>query len=253
MNEADDIWKPLPEPNPETLRLQMVVLMAWLQRPAISVSQAACLLAGVCPPERDYDDRLIGAYLPGRQEWEIEPEIGKTLLANEIDELKTLLTEAKTPEVRSLAQFLVLGLELGKRPPWLEYAVKNAECKKLLPQEVTNTLPLERPIQIANREKAFKKRDGDDKYKLTIGAGRDEFERLRDIQFQGHTREDGSPNKSSVARSILDVIREAVADESDSLIPSSRTVERYVSKWLSEDSPDSAPAPSDNAGAQVAK
>ena len=156
MSGSDDFWKPFPKPCPETLRLQMATLKDWLQRRAILVQQAACLLAGVCPPERDNDDRLFGAYLPGRQEWEIGPEIGKSLLANKIDELKALLKEAKTPETRSLADFLRLGADLGERPPWLEFAVNDPECKKLLPAEISKVTPTERPIQIANRKKLSK-------------------------------------------------------------------------------------------------
>ena len=253
MNEADDIWNPLPGPNPEALRLQMAALVSWLQRPAISVSNAACLLAGVCPPERHISDRLHGGYLPGLQEWEIEPEIGRNLLANKIGELKTLLSETKTPNVRSLADFLRLGLLLGERPPWLEYVINDPECKKQLPPEITKLPPDERPIQKANRKKAFQKRDGDDKYKLLVGAGREEFLRLRATGFNGHTRKDGNLIKASIARSILDAIQRTAPDEPSSLMPSLRNVERYVSEWLSQNTSDSAGALSDNAGAEVAK
>ncbi|WP_375227879.1 hypothetical protein [Roseobacter sp. S98] len=253
MNSAEDIWKPLPKPHPEKLRLQMALLESWLQRPIITVQQAACLLAGVCPPERDNDDRLFGAYLPGRQEWEIEPDIGRNLLVNEIDELKTKLSEAKTPQVRSLADFLRLASELRERPSWLDFAVNDPECKKLLPVEFTNIPPDERPIQIANRKKALKKRDEDDKYKLIVGAGRAEFDRLQNIGFEGHKRKNGALNKATVARSILDAIRAAATGEPSSLIPAPRTVERHLTSWLGKDGSDSAPALSDGAGADVAK
>ena len=258
----DEFWTPIASPNPEVLERQLAVLKDWLSRSTWTPDQAACLLAGVCPLEGKLSDQGFAAYLPvgssdkylpGRMEWQHSPEVGKMITAGRIAELASFFGRTFSAENSSPGDFVVLGVKFGFSPPWLDYALNDPDCAKHLPIEVTKTTPKESRLQTANRKKALKKRDGDDKYKLIVGAGRAEFERLRAIEFHGHTPKEGRVNKSSVARAILDAIQDAATGEPSSLIPNPRTVERYVSKWLAEDRSDNAGALSDNAGAQVAK
>jgi hypothetical protein len=132
-DRTDDLWT-LAEPSPELLMSQLAALKTWLARPVLTVRQAACLLAGGCPPERNFDDRVFGGYLSGGQEWEHSPEIGRKLTVDHIAEIETLLYEAMPFKGTKPVDFVALGAKIGVRPPWMEYALRDPECLNLLPQ-----------------------------------------------------------------------------------------------------------------------
>ena len=163
--EMDNLWKPAAEPNPELLASQLAALKVWLARRVLTVRQAACLLAGVCPPERRLDNRDVGAYLPGLQEWEHSPEIGQKITAENITEIETLISESTSLEGTTPVDFIRLGTKLGLHPPWIDYALRDPECRKYLPLAALDERPHGEPVQRTQKEiasaggKAKKARD----------------------------------------------------------------------------------------------
>lgn len=230
---------------------QMAALREWLEQDTLSAQEAACLLAGVLPPEREGDERDFGAWLPGRKAWDHAREAWAFKVRAEIAHIETILREDGTRHDQSPKAYLARGAARNFMPPWLDAAWTDPACHALLPGALHTAPPAERPIQISNREKARGRWDGDDKQALMKGAGREEFERLRAGDFEGCVKKDGSPVVIRVALAVLEAIRKI--EPCPEFHPSARTAERHVKKWLSEDRPDNAGALSDNAGAYMAK
>ncbi|MBW6506891.1 MAG: hypothetical protein K0B00_09095 [Rhodobacteraceae bacterium] len=236
----------------ETLEArQIAALREWLEQDTLSAHEAACLLAGVLPPEREGDERDFGAWLPGRKAWEDVREAWAFKVKAEIAHKEVILRENESRHDQSPKAYLALGATRNFMPPWLDAARADPACHSLLPGELQTAPPVERPIQIANRKKAQDQWATDDKQALMKGAGREEFDRLRAAGFVGCIREDGSPIVIQVALAVLEAIRKIEPDPK--FHPSPRTAERRVKEWLAEDRPDNAAALSDNAGAYMAK
>ncbi len=231
---------------------QLDALKDWLEATRWEVHEAACILAGVLPPERRDDKRDFGAWLPGREAWEHLREEWQSNVMSDIAHIEAMLREAKAAHGQSPKEYLELGANLGFTPPWLDVAVGDPECLNLLPSGVSDTPAKERPIQIANRKKSLKRWGEDDKRILMNGAGRAEFEKLHENGFAGHTHKGGEVNFASVARALLKAIAEIAPGEPDCLL-GPRTAERRVKEWVKSKQSDSAPALSDNASAHMAK
>jgi len=232
----------------ETLEArQMAALSEWLEQGTLTAHEAACLLAGVLPPECAGDKRDFGAWLPGCEAWAHAREAWAFGVKAKIAHIETILREDESRHDQSPKEYLALGAKRGFLPPWLDPARADPTCHSLLPGELQTAPPVERPIQIANRKKAQIRWEGDDTQALMKGAGREEFNRLRAAGFAGYTREDGSPIIIRVALAVLEAMREFDPDPASQ--PATRTAERYVKKWLAEDQPDNADALSDNTGA----
>jgi hypothetical protein len=240
---------------PPKERAKMRRLRGWLAARVWSPSQAIAVLCGYDPEVGPNTCSADMAFLPGVHDF-----YGVPVGARAPDDLRAL--DAGIEDQRSY----VSGLRLSTKPPgeaiktaasagvlvpWLEAALTDAECRKLLPEELLRESPAERPLQVANREKAQKRWAGDDKQALMKGGGREEFDRLRAAGFEGCTREDKSPVIIQVALAVLEAIQKI--EPLPAFHPSRRTAERHVKKWLEEDQPDNAGALSDDAGAQMAK
>lgn len=236
----------------ETLEArQMAALSEWLAQGTMTAHEAACLLAGVLPPERAGDERDFGAWLPGCEAWAHAREAWAFGVKAKIAHIETILCEDESRHDQSPKAYLALGAKRGFLPPWLDPARADPACHSLLPGELQTAPPVERPIQIANQKKARSRWDSDDKQVLMKGAGREEFDRLRAAGFEGCTDKQGAPVIIQVALAVLEAIRKIEPDPE--CHPSPRTAERRVKEWLAEDRPDNAAALSDNAGAYMAK
>jgi len=257
--EMDEFWKPIADPNPDVLARQLAVLKDWLSRPAWTPNQAACLLAGVCP----IDDLISGqvfaaylpvgkveAYLPGRREWDHSPEIGKKITEGRIAQIETSLIQAFSPDRVTPRDFITLGMKFGFEPPWLDYALRDSDCVEFLPRDLTDESPERTSKNVTQQKKARQRWDNDDKRILLNGPGREEFNRLRQGKFRGHTRSSGEVVFASLERAIREAIKKAAPDEADCW-PEPKTIIRQVKIWLSEDQSDNAGALSENAGAKA--
>ena len=230
---------------------QLALLRDWLEEQILSAREAACLFAGVLPSARMGGSGDFGGWLPGREPWEHAKEAWAFRVNSEISHIETILRESGLPAGQSPQDYLSAGVKLGFVPPWLDVVRMDTVCQSLLPSELQETPPVDRPIQTANRKKAQKRWNDDDKQALMRGAGREEFERLRAKRFEGYTGKDGTPVIIRVAVAVLEAIRKV--EPRPEFHPSTRTAERRVKEWLSEDQPDNAGAMSDNAGACMAK
>ncbi|MBV1869022.1 MAG: hypothetical protein KUG69_14135 [Marinosulfonomonas sp.] len=218
--EIDDLWKPAAEPNPELLARQLAALNVWLARRVLTVRQAACLLAGVCPPERRLDNRDFGVYLPGLQKWEHSPEIGQKITAENITEIETLINETTLLEGTTPVDFIRLGAKLGLSPPWIDYALHDPECQKYLPLGALDERPDTEPVQRTQKEiaslggKAKKARDPKRKRFFPV------VHELVNMGFQ--------PNEI-----ICDLI-DKFGDEPSKNLPSDSTVYNWVNEIKAE-------------------
>lgn len=111
---------------------QMDALKDWLRAGPWTVPEAACLIAGVLPPERMGDTSDFGGVLPGREGWENAREAWREIVASEIRHLSALLQE-RVPSRATPQEFLVLAAQLDRNPPWLDAARADAEARALLP------------------------------------------------------------------------------------------------------------------------
>lgn len=116
---------------------QMDALKDWLRAGPWTVPEAACLIAGVLPPERMGDTSDFGGVLPGREGWENAREAWREIVASEIRHLSALLQE-RVPSRATPQEFLVLAAQLDRNPPWLDAARADAEARALLPPEALN-------------------------------------------------------------------------------------------------------------------
>lgn len=140
MNENNDaLWVTAADTDPKQLARQLLALRDWFQLPAISVREAACLIAGVLPAQRIGDRRNfgarlpgIGACLPGTVAWEYNREIFVKVISDQIDGIERLLEEKRPFRGRSLTAFVNRGIASGYSPPWLDAACADQECRKHL-------------------------------------------------------------------------------------------------------------------------
>lgn len=257
--EMDGFWKPIAAPSPEVLERQLAVLRDWLKRPTWTPDQAACLLAGVCPLEGGFSDQKFAAYLPvgysdsflpGRIEWQHTPDAGKLITEGRISEIVSFLAKTFSTDNASPRDLVALGVKFGFEPPWLEYALRDADCVEFLPRNLTDESPEKTSKNVTQQKKARQRWDNDDKRVLLNGPGREEFNRLRQDKFRGHTRSSGMVVFASLQRAIRKAIKEAAPDEADCW-PEPKTIIRQVKIWLSEDQSDNAPVLSENAGAEA--
>lgn len=250
----DEFWKPVADPSPDVLARQLTVLRYWLSRPAWTPNQAACLLAGVCPIDDFVTDIAfaaylpvaeVDAYLPGRQEWEHSSEIGKKITEGRIAQIETSLVQSFSREHVTPKDFIGLGIRFGFKPPWLEYALNDAACIELLPDDLKGVAVEGGGKNEAQQKKANKRWENDDRRVLLNGRGREEFDKIRHENFRGHTRKSGQVIFASLARAIGEAIKNAAPDE-PSCWPDPKTITRQVKVWLNDQQADDAGALSEN-------
>ena len=139
MNEENDrLWDQIPKSDPELLARQLSALSHWLRLTSWTEHEAACLIAGVLPPERTGDTRSFGAWLPGREVSDPIREAWRMVVKSDIEHIEKLLKEAKTEHDQSPRALLDLGMNRGHTPPWLPVAAVNQECRKYLPLSALN-------------------------------------------------------------------------------------------------------------------
>lgn len=148
-------WVSVPEGDPDLVARQLLALRDWFELQEVSVREAACVIAGVLPPEQIQDKRPssarlpgIGACLPGTIEWEYNRELFDEVVADKIRRIETLLEEKRPFRGKSLSDFVVGGVAAGYAPPWLDAARSDPECREYLPPSLldgetkTNRRPL---------------------------------------------------------------------------------------------------------------
>lgn len=119
----------------ETLEArQMAALSEWLEQDTLTTHEAACLLAGVLPPERAADERVFGAWLPGCKAWEHGREAWAFGVKAKIAYIETVLREDESRHDQSPKAYLALGAKRGFLPPWLDPARAYPACRKYLPK-----------------------------------------------------------------------------------------------------------------------
>lgn len=135
---------------------QMDALKDWLRASPWAVREAACLIAGVLPPERMNDTSAFGGVLPGREAWQEERETWREMVAFEIAHLETLLKEQGVPKGATPQGFLALAAQLDRNPPWLDAARADAEARALLQ---SNALEGYAPIIVEKMQRSGRKVD----------------------------------------------------------------------------------------------
>lgn len=115
---------------------QLDALKDWLRDGPWTVREAACLLAGVLPPERRGDSSDFGGWLPGREAWAFLPhmrEAEREIVAADIAHIEKVLRENGPPKGAEPQDFLSLASRLKIIPPWLDAARTDPDCAELLP------------------------------------------------------------------------------------------------------------------------
>lgn len=230
--------------NDATLEARQIqVLREWLEKPVLSVHEAACLLAGVLPPERLGDQRDFGAWLPGREAWEHARAAWNAKVKSEIALIETIIRDAGVPLGQSPGAYLALGRELGFIPPWFDAAYADPECREFLAPKAMNAsgeieaAPKEKTArQIAASANANKRWAADDTRQMILGTGWQAFQTLRTGGFEEIERHEsgrwaGHLNINDLGRAVLEAIRDAAPDEAD-IWPDPQSVKRMVKKWL---------------------
>lgn len=111
----------------------MAALSEWLEQSTLTAHEAACLLAGVLPPERAGDERDFGAWLPGYKAWEHGRDAWAFGVKAKIAHIETILLEDKSRHDQSPKAYLALGAKRGFQPPWLDPALADPAFRKYLP------------------------------------------------------------------------------------------------------------------------
>jgi hypothetical protein len=237
-------------------RARMARLRGWLNADNWDPFESLAVLSGYDPDFSYGTSASALSLLPGSNDFYNVPQGSRDpdvlrVLDDGVDEqrrdVRGLRLTTMPPE-----EAIAFALAKKVRIPWLDAALADPLCRGRLPIELHKGLPAERPIQVANRKKARKRWENDDRQVLMQDAGRPAFERLRAAGFEGCTRRDGSIITISVVRVVLAAIRDTEPDHPD-LHPAPRTAERYVKKWMTEAQSANAGALSDNAAAHMAK
>jgi hypothetical protein len=106
---------------------QLDALNDWMEEVRWSVHEAACLFAGVLPPERAGDSRSFGAWLPGREEWDGNREAWEFTVGPLIEHFETVLRDENRIADRTPEGFLRLAIRLKIVPPWAEAFLNSEE------------------------------------------------------------------------------------------------------------------------------
>lgn len=112
---------------------QMDALKDWLRDGPWTVREAACLLAGVLPPERMGDSSDFGGWLPGREAWAHAREAWQQIVTADVVHIEKVLLENGPPKGAEPQDFLSLASRLKIIPPWLDAASADPDCAELLP------------------------------------------------------------------------------------------------------------------------
>lgn len=111
---------------------QLDALNDWMEEVRWSVHEAACLFAGVLPPERAGDRRSFGAWLPGREGWDGSREALEFLVGSDIKHFETVLRDENRIADRTPEGFLKLALRLKIVPPWADAFVNSKRHSKAI-------------------------------------------------------------------------------------------------------------------------
>lgn len=128
---------------------RMAALRDWLAEDSWSADAAACLLAGVLPPEAERepdldpepeplrDQLLLERWLPGRPVWEFGPEAWLFLVKRDIALMEKRIATIGNLGFVTPAEVLAFAMK-GKKslPPWLPVAQADPVCAEHLPEEL---------------------------------------------------------------------------------------------------------------------
>jgi hypothetical protein len=114
---------------------QLDLLNDWLEAPRWEIYQAACLLTGVLPPERDSGNNYevhgrFGGWLPGQKPWQDYREAWEFGVRETIAHIENLLRDENRIADRTPEGFLKLALRLKIVPPWAEVFVSSGKQLK---------------------------------------------------------------------------------------------------------------------------
>ncbi|QGX98291.1 hypothetical protein EI983_08340 [Roseovarius faecimaris] len=135
MNEQDEkLWGPKPEPDPELLARQLNALLDWLRLSSWKPHEAACLIAGVLPPE--HASSGIGPWLPGREVWPNRRDSWRKAVKSDIAQIKWFMKEAQIEHDEVPQAWLEFAARQEREPPWLPFAKAHQKCRKYLPSSL---------------------------------------------------------------------------------------------------------------------
>jgi hypothetical protein len=114
---------------------QLDLLNDWLEAPRWEIYQAACLLTGVLPPERDSGNNYeihgrFGGWLPGQKPWQDYREAWEFGVRETIAHIENLLRDENRIADRTPEGFLRLAARLKIVPPWAEVFVSSGKQLK---------------------------------------------------------------------------------------------------------------------------
>ncbi|MBW4708115.1 hypothetical protein KX928_09980 [Roseobacter sp. YSTF-M11] len=226
MSDNDELWGDQ-NPDPNLVQRQLRELRAWLSRPVITIRQAACLLVGYLPPERENDQRPYAGYLPPKKRWEKGEKAARELVADRIDEMQTILKELGETALKTPQGFIKVALELHIVPEWLEYACNDEATSKYLPLEAAAYKIPTSPLS----GKEMAKRGGDArrdtdpkrlkfypivKERVILGVKPAEIIRQLDDEY-GHLPENRRPSEPTIFRWAREIKEDAVRSKKKSI------------------------------------
>ena len=201
------------------------------------ISEGLSLLAGIDPERSMITDMQYGPkFLPGASEfYECEvitaenQEQLKIAIDRQVDELRSL---GLTGRVR-LRKVLELCYENELHPPWLNAANDDFECAKKLPFDLITNPEFKARIRRGASSRGGQARASKNaKTQLLQKQGKEEFERLREKNFQGCSAKSSKIIfATKVADKIYDFLGECVGTETGRL-PELTTVQTNVRIWL---------------------
>ncbi len=119
---------------------QLDALKDWIVTAPWTIREAACILAGVLPPERMGDERAFGGWLPGNKPWEVGREFWLQSLRDDIRHIETVLRDDKQVLNNTPEDFLLLASRLGILPPWAECVLDSKTHSAILSLKVRSAL-----------------------------------------------------------------------------------------------------------------
>lgn len=126
---------------------QLDSLRDWLSESSWTIEEAACLLAGVLPPERMGDSSDFGGWLPGLEAslpgceaWQPGLEAWRQIVSARIAHVDAVLRQQGAMKGASPQDFLLLGARHKIIPPWGEMLLDSRFHAVALPLKARSRL-----------------------------------------------------------------------------------------------------------------
>lgn len=211
---------------------QRSILLELLARPYWSHKEAAWIITGVVPELTLGEDGwfvLPGLTYPRPERLaDFHDEITRT-----ISRLRQRLLKVKNKGGMPPSDVISLAIALKESPPWLDIAKGDKACASLLPQSAFRSAPGNglSSSRMAQQKRRIEQHAESDMTKLINGAAKQEFDRIRAVNYSGFLKKSGDPNVAKIAKALRETIQEFEPAE-ESLWPDERTLRTYIKKWF---------------------